>query len=578
MNSNEIRQKFLNFFKEKGHMILPSFSLVPENDPSALFTTAGVQPLVPHILQGSHPEGNRLASVQKCVRTTDIDDVGDKTHATFFEMLGNWSIGDYFKEDAIKWSYELLTKEFNLDPNRLYITVYEGDTDVPKDLDSIQIWKSVGIPEGRIYPLGSDNFWPKPKKDDNYSGPCGPSTEMFYDLTEEGLGDLTQEEFELADKDQKVVEIWNDVFMEYRKENGKVVENLPKKNVDTGSGLERLVSVLQKKDSIFDTDLFSELIKKTREITSSEKSARIVADHIRTSVFMISDGVLPSNTDRGYVLRRLLRRAIFHTNEKNLGNVEELVGIINKTYKEQYQLGDLDNISRVITEEADKFSQTLNKGLRQFEKIKGDVSGADAFMLFSSYGFPIEMTVELAEDRGNNVDIEGYKKELEGHQDKSRTASKGKFKGGLGGHSEEEVKYHTATHLLNAALRKVLGDHVEQKGSNINPERLRFDFSHDEKLTEEQKKEIEDLINGWIKEDTSVSFKEMDTQEAKNSGAIGVFSDKYGDKVKVYSIGDISSEICGGPHVESTGILGEFKIKKEEASGSGVRRIKAILV
>ncbi|MCI5108465.1 MAG: alanine--tRNA ligase [Candidatus Pacebacteria bacterium] len=580
MNSNEVRQKFLNFFSERGHAILPSASLVPENDPSALFTTAGVQPLVPYILQGSHPEGSRLASVQKCVRTTDIDDVGDKTHATFFEMLGNWSIGDYFKEDAIKWSYELLTKEFGLDPERLYITVYRGDEEVPKDTESVEFWKSVGVPENRIYPLGDANFWPKPKKDDDYSGPCGPSTEMFYDLTEEGLGDLTQEEFEKADEDQKVVEIWNDVFMEYRKENGNVIEKLPKQNVDTGSGLERLLTILQKKDNIFETDVFADLIAKTKDITLNERSARIVADHIRTSIFMIADGVKPSNTDKGYVLRRLLRRAIFHTKNKNLGEDDSntLVDIVYNTYKDQYDLGDIPNIKKEIREESSKFEKTIEKGVREFEKIDGDISGEEAFTLFASYGFPVEMTMELAKEKSISVDIDGYMAELEKHQEKSRTASSGKFKGGLGGRSEEELKYHTATHLLNAALREILGEHVQQKGSNINPERLRFDFSHSEKLTDEQKLQIEDLVNKWIEADLPVSFEEVDLEKAKKIGALGVFGDRYKNRVKVYSIGSVSKEICGGPHVERTSLLGKFEIKKEEASSAGVRRIKAVLV
>ena len=575
----------MNFFEERGHALLPSSSLVPENDPSVLFTTAGVQPLVSYILQGSHPEGNRLASIQKCVRTTDIDDIGDKTHATFFEMMGNWSIGDYFKEDAIKWSYEFLTdknKGLGLDSDRLYITVYDGKDDVPRDTESAEFWKKAGVPENRIYFLGDSNFWPKPKKNDTYSGPCGPSTEMFYDLTEEGLGDLSHERFVKADEEQKVVEIWNDVFMEYEKKDGNIIGKLPKQNVDTGSGLERLLTVLQKKESIYETDVLVDLLDSAQRLTGNEFSARVLADHMRAATFMIADGVTPSNTDRGYVLRRLLRRAIFHTKEKVLApeDISVLTGIVIDTYGEQYP--DIKEKSSVISDEikkeSDKFEQTLTKGLKQLEKISGNISGLDAFVLFSSYGFPIEMTMEIAKEKGLSVDIEGYKKELASHQEKSKTASAGKFKGGLGGHSEQELKYHTATHLLNAALRQVLGDHVEQKGSNINPERLRFDFSHAEKMTEEQKESVESLVNKWINENLSVSSEEMNIKDAEDSGAIGVFGEKYGEKVKVYSIGNISREICGGPHVENTGVLGKFKIKKEEASSAGVRRIKAVLV
>jgi len=584
MNSQEVRQKFLDFFEKRGHAILPSASLVPENDPSVLFTTAGVQPLVPYILQGSHPQGNRLVSVQKCVRTTDIDDIGDKTHATFFEMLGNWSIGDYFKEDAIKWSYELLTNKeegFGLDASRLYITVFEGNDDVPGDQESVEFWKKAGVPENRIYYLGDSNFWPKPKKDDTYSGPCGPSTEMFYDLTENGLGDLSHEQFVEADEEQKVVEIWNDVFMEYKKENGKVVGKLPKQNVDTGSGLERLLMVLQRKENIYETDVLQPLMQEAIKISPSTKSARIIADHIRAATFIIADGVVPSNTDRGYVLRRLIRRAVFHTTKKSLSiqDTTALVELVSNTYATQYSdiKEKVEMVTEEIKKESDKFEQTLVKGLKQLEKISGNISGLDAFTLFSSYGFPIEMTVEIAKENGLSVDTEGYQKELMSHQEKSKTASAGKFKGGLGGHSEQELKYHTATHLLNAALKQVLGNHIEQRGSNINSERLRFDFSHSEKMTDEQKKEVESLVNKWINGNLPVSFEEMGVEDAKKSGAVGVFGEKYGEKVKVYSIGNVSKEICGGPHVENTRALGEFKIKKEEASSAGVRRLKAVL-
>ncbi|MEX0673088.1 MAG: alanine--tRNA ligase [Candidatus Paceibacterota bacterium] len=584
LTSEEIRKRFLHFFEKRGHAILPSVSLVPENDPSALFTTAGVQPLVPYILQGSHPQGRRLASVQKCVRTTDIDEVGDKTHATFFEMLGNWSIGDYFKEDAIAWSYELLTNAdegFGLDPKRLYVTVYEGDDESPRDTESVEFWKKAGVPEDRIYFLGESNFWSAGE-----NGPCGPSTEMFYDLTQEGLGDLTPEEFKKADNDQQVVEIWNDVFMEYRKENGRVVEKLPQKNVDTGSGLERLMAVLQNKESIFETDVFRDLMQAAGDLSQDPRAQRIIADHIRSATFLIGDGVLPSNTDAGYILRRLLRRAIVKTTAKNLSaeEVSDLVGAVTKVYKSSYpELTEKQgNIEQVIKDEAAKFEKTLQQGLKKLEKIEGDISGQDAFLLFATYGFPIEMTAELAQERGISIDREGFEKELLEHQEKSRTASAGKFRGGLGGGGEMEVKYHTATHLLNAALQRVLGEHVQQKGSNITEERLRFDFSHSEKLTDEQKQHVEKLINTWIQEDLPVTCKETTVEEAKAEGAQGVFESKYGDKVTVYSVGDgetvASKEICGGPHVNRTGELtGTFRIKKEESASAGVRRIKAVL-
>jgi len=585
MTSNEIRKKFLGFFEKNGHSILPSASLIPENDPSALFTTAGVQPLVPYILQGSHPKGNRLASVQKCLRTTDIDDIGDKMHATFFEMMGNWSIGDYFKEDAIKWSFDLLTKEFKLDPKRLYVTVFEGDQNAPKDVESIEIWsqifKEAGLnPESRIFPLSAkSNWWPQPKSKDSYSGPCGPSTEMFYD-SEGNLGDLTLEEFIKADEDQVVVEIWNDVFMEYKKESGQVTGKLPKQNVDTGSGLERLLTVLQEKDNIFETDIFEDLVSQTKKLTDSIRSARIVADHLRSAVFIISDGVIPSNTDRGYVLRRLLRRAVFHTTQKSLdsGDISTLVNSVADTYESSYPELKLKIgiIKTEIEKELEKFQETIQKGLREFEKLK-NVDGKQAFVLFSTYGFPLELTLELAKEKGIKVNVEEFQKELAEHQTKSRTASAGKFKGGLGGHSEREIQYHTATHLLNAALREVLGYHVMQKGSNINPDRLRFDFTHTEKLTDEEKQKIEDLVNEKIKARLDVTKVEMSPEEAKERGAIGVFADKYGEVVNVYSIGDFSKEICGGPHISNTSELGHFKIKKEEASSAGVRRIKAVL-
>ncbi len=584
MTSQEVRDTFLRFFEKRGHAILPSASLVPENDASALFTTAGVQPLVPYILQGTHPKGTKLCSVQKCVRTTDIDDIGDKTHATFFEMLGNWSIGDYFKEEAIAWSYELLTSKegFGLDPKRLYVTVYAGDSDIPKDTEAIEIWKKVGMPAERIYTRGEDNFW---SAGDN--GPCGPSTEMFYDLTETGLGDMSPEEFEKADEKQQVVEIWNDVFMQYLKKEGKVVGVLPKKNVDTGSGLERILTILQGKESIFETDVFLPLFEYATTLTASQEYARIVADHLRTAIFMLAEGVRPSNTDRGYVLRRLLRRAVFHTREKRFSaeNIHEFVTITSTVYVGQYvELKEQsDDIAQEIEKEVVKFSATLSKGLKQFEKYTGDISGKDAFFLFTTYGFPIEMTVDLAKKKGVAVNIDDFRKELEAHQEKSRSASIGKFKGGLGGDSDKITRLHTAHHLVLAGLQKLFGKSVKQRGSNITEERLRIDFSFDRKLTEEERKYIEDFVNDAIEKDLRVVCREMPKEQAEKLGAEMEFGAKYGDIVSVYSIEDsdgniYSREFCGGPHAESTGLLGTFKIKKEESSSAGVRRIKGVLL
>lgn len=584
MKSGEIRQRFLDFFKKRGHKIIPSASLVPENDPSVLFTTAGMQPLVPYLLGEVHPKGKRLVNVQKCLRTVDIEDIGDKTHATFFEMLGNWSLGEYFKEEAIEWSFELLTSKeegFGLDPKRIYITVFEGDENAPRDMESVEIWKKIGIPENRIYFRGEDNWWSPGE-----NGPCGPSSEMFYDLTEEGLGDLSPEKFQKADDEQKVVEIWNDVFMEYEKKDGQVIGKLAQKNVDTGAGLDRLALVLQNKSGIHETDLFKDIMNESRKVSEDEISARIIADHFKASVFMISDGVVPENTDRGYVLRRLLRRAIIKTKERKLNSedISSLVNSVLNVYGDFYKelLENKESIKRVIENELEKFEKTLNEGLRQFEKIieKGQVSGQDSFLLFSTYGFPFELTKEIALKRNVDVSREEFEKELKQHQEKSKTASEGKFKGGLSGHGEIEKKYHTATHLLNAALRKILGDHVEQKGSNITEKRLRFDFSHSQKLTDEEKEKIEKFVNDAILKDLPISYSEMGTEKAKEIGAIGVFGHKYDDIVRVYKIGEdepVSLEICGGPHVSKTGELGRFKIIKEEASSAGVRRIKAIL-
>jgi len=589
MNSKEIRERYLNFFKERGHAILPSASLIPENDPSVLFNTAGMQPLVPYLMGQKHPMGKRLANIQKCVRTGDIDEIGDNTHGTFFEMMGNWSLGDYFKKDTIQWSFELLTNNeygFGLDPQRLYVTCFEGNDDAPKDTESAEIWQKIfddnNVTGERIYFMPAENNWWSPG--DN--GPCGPDTEMFYDVTGTLDAGMTKDEYLKVDDEQKVVEIWNDVFMEYLKKDGKVVGKLETQNVDTGSGFERVVMVLQGKDNIFDTDIFEPIMNIAKTISSDLKNQRIICDHIRTAVFMIADGAKPSNTDQGYVLRRLLRRAVFNTDNKNLdaGSISALVDTIVDEYSNVYenlnqQRGE---IKQVIQDESDKFSKTISNGLKEFEKISDkDINGKDAFVLFTSYGFPIDLTIELAKEKDISVDKVGFDEEFKKHQELSRSGAEKKFKGGLAGHGEMETKYHTATHLLNASLRAILGDHIEQKGSNITTERLRFDFSNSEKMTDEQKQKVEDMVNNAIEKDYPVSFTEMPIEEARELGAIGVFGDKYGDIVKVYTVGTdnevFSRELCGGPHVEHTGVLGKFKIKKEEASSAGVRRIKAVL-
>lgn len=593
MTHEEIRQTFIDFFKARNHAEIPSASLVPENDPSVLFVTAGMQPLVPFLLGQSHPAGRRLVNVQKCVRTQDIEEVGDATHDTFFEMLGNWSLGDpdsedgvgeqaYWKETAIKWSYELLTSSeegFGLDPERLYVTIFAGNNDAPFDQEAEDIWISLGIPEHRIYRRNQDNWW---SPGDN--GPCGPSSEMFYDLTEEGLGNLTSREFDEADDNQQVVEIWNDVFMEYEKEKGEVVGKLKQKNVDTGAGLERLAMVLQRKNNIFATDLFAPLMLEIQQQAEGHevRSARIIADHVRTAYFMITDGVKPSNTDRGYVLRRLIRRAIRHADKIQLNvALSELASIIPQIYDRRYTLSKIENkVIQVINTEEDKFRQTLKRGLGEFKKIEGDISGQEAFDLYQSYGFPLELTKELAEEEERLVDEAGFQKAMKEHQEKSRQSAQDKFKGGLADTSNISIKYHTATHLLHAALREILGDHVEQRGSNITPKRLRFDFSHPKALTDEEKSQVENWVNDKITKNIPVRCDIMSKKKAENLGAIGLFTEQYGDEVSVYTIGDeevVSREFCGGPHVESTGDLGNFKITKEKSSSKGVRRIKAIL-
>ncbi len=612
MTSEEIRSKFLEFFKKRGHAIIPSASLIPENDPSVLFNTAGMQPLVPYLLGAKHPAGVRIVDVQKCVRTGDIDDIGDNRHLTFFEMLGNWSLGDYFKKEAIDWSFDFLTSKeegLGLDPNKFYVTIFKGENGIPRDEESIKIWQEVfakhnivaevaGTDEKvtgnvRIIPLGvNDNFWIA-----GNTGPCGGDTEIFYDTkadTETGKpeGNFT----ELVDS-FRLFEVWNNVFMEFNKTVDGKYEKLAKQNVDTGMGLERIAVVVNNKDNVFDTDIFAEILakihtnvtKKTNDV-SDRKAERVIADHVRAAVFMIADGVYPSNTDRGYVLRRLIRRAVRYSDILGLSDtllVELADVVINKFGKTYSNLIDnRDEIKNALSGEAEKFRRTLKDGLKHFEKIIKDqpktISGTDAFNLFQSYGFPIEITLELAKEKNILVETKSFDEELKKHQDLSRVGAEKKFKGGLGDTSEKTIQYHTATHLLNAALRQVLGEHVMQKGSNITPDRLRFDFSHGEKMTDEQKQRVEDLINGWIKAKLPVEYKEFPKDEAEKI-ALHSFNEKYADIVKVCSIGAednfISREFCGGPHVKNTSELsGHFKIQKEEAVSAGVRRIKAILL
>ena len=582
MKAIEIRNKYLNFFKAHGHTVIPSASLIPENDPSVLFTTAGMQPLVPYLLGEPHPAGTRLTDYQKCVRTNDIDEVGDNRHLTYFEMLGNWSLGDYFKEESIKMSFEFLTKELGIPVEKLSVTVFKGDEDCPKDEVAAKCWKDAGILDGHIYYYGKDDNWWIAGE----TGPCGPDTEMFYDTGKPACSPDCQPSCDCG----KYVEIWNNVFMEYFKDE-KGYSKLKQHNVDTGLGLERMTMLLQGKETPFDTEIFKPIMDKLVELEKVDiiESRRIIAEHLRSSMMIISDGGRPSNLDRGYVLRRLIRRMIRHMNKLQI-NLEELGTLIElnvENLKEMYP--DLeknkDLIKSVIIEEKDKFVKTLANGEKEFNKevAKLKVQGKDmidgrmVFRLYDTYGFPPEVTKELAEESEMKISMEEFDKLFKEHQEKSRAGATQKFKGGLASTGEIETKYHTATHLLNAALKQVLGSHVHQRGSNITEERMRFDFSNPSKMTPEEKKQTEDLVNKWIQDAIPVERLEMKKDEAIAMGAEAMFADKYGDIVTVYKIGDVSIELCGGPHVSNTSELGHFKIKKEEASSSGVRRIKAIL-
>ena len=588
MKAIEIRNKYLDFFKRHGHAVIPSAPLIPENDPSVLFTTAGMQPLVPYLLGEKHPEGTRLTDFQKCLRTNDIDEVGDNRHLTYFEMLGNWSLGDYFKEESIAMSFEFLTKELGIPVEKLSVTCFAGDKDCQRDEVTASCWKKAGIPEDRIYYFGKDDNWWIAGEE----GPCGPDTEMFYDTGKPKCSENCNPSCGCG----KYVEIWNNVFMEFFKTKDGKYTKLKQHNVDTGLGLERMTMLLQGKETPFDTELFKPVMDKLQELAGendSIESRRIVAEHLRASMMIIQDGGLPSNVDRGYILRRLIRRMVRHLRKLqiNLNELGELIDLNIDTLKEMYpELHQNSNkIKSVIIEEKDKFEKTLERGEREFNKIvnrmknegQATISGQDLFTIYETYGFPPEVTQDLAREAGLKVDTTEFDKLFKEHQEKSRMGSEQKFKGGLAGTGEQEVRYHTATHLLNAALKVILGKDVHQKGSNITPERMRFDFSCDHKLTDDEKKKVEDLVNEWISRGLDVKCEEMKKDDAIKSGAECMFIEKYPDIVTVYSIGNdketVSKELCGGPHVKNTSELGHFKIKKEEASSAGVRRIKAIL-
>ena len=583
MKAIEIRNKYLNFFKNHGHVVIPSAPVIPENDPSVLFTTAGMQPLVPYLLGEPHPSGTRLTDYQKCVRTNDIDEVGDNRHLTYFEMLGNWSLGDYFKEESIQMSYDFLTKELGIPVEKLSVTCFAGDEDCARDEVTASCWKKAGIPEERIYYFGKDDNWWIAGE----TGPCGPDTEMFYDTGKPKCSPECNPSCGCG----KYVEIWNNVFMEfYKDENGKY-SKLKQHNVDTGLGLERMTMLLEGKETPFETELFAPIMDKLVELQKVDNiaSRRIVAEHLRSSMMIICDGGRPSNVDRGYILRRLIRRMVRHMNKLqiSLDELSTLIDINVENLKEMYPAleANKETIKNVILEEKDKFVKTLEKGEKEFAKEVGQVKeqgenivpGKVVFRLYDTYGFPPEVTEELATENGMKIDKEGFDKLFKEHQEKSRAGSEQKFKGGLASTGEMETKYHTATHLLNAALKQVLGSHVHQRGSNITAERMRFDFSHPAKMTDEEKQKTEDLVNEWIKEAIPVEHIEMKKDDAIKMGAEAMFIEKYGDIVSVYKIGDVSIELCGGPHVSNTSELGHFKIKKEESSSSGIRRIKAIL-
>ena len=583
MKAIEIRNKYLNFFKEHGHAVIPSASLIPENDPSVLFTTAGMQPLVPYLLGEKHPSGTRLTDYQKCLRTNDIEEVGDNRHLTYFEMLGNWSLGDYFKEESIQMSFDFLTKELQIPVEKLSVTVFAGDEDCARDEVAAECWKKAGILDGHIYYYGKDDNWWIAGEE----GPCGPDTEMFYDTGKPACGPDCQPSCDCG----KYVEIWNNVFMEYFKSKDGKYSKLAQRNVDTGLGLERMTMLLQGKETPFDTELFKPVMDKLSELQKVDniESRRIIAEHLRSSMMVISDGGRPSNVDRGYILRRLIRRMVRHMNKLqiNLDEISTLIDINVENLKEMYPdlAKNAELIKNVIIEEKNKFVKTLAHGEKEFEKEmnkakeqgKTKIDGKVVFKLYDTYGFPPEVTSELAQENNMTVDMKEFDELFKAHQEKSRMGSEQKFKGGLAEQNDTTIAYHTATHLLNAALKVVLGPETHQRGSNITVDRMRFDFNCDHKMTDEEKKQTEDLVNKWIQDALPVTVEEMKKEDAVKSGAECMFIEKYPDVVTVYTIGDVSKELCGGPHVKNTSELGKFKIKKEEASSAGVRRIKAIL-
>ena len=585
MKAIEIRNKFLKFFENKNHKVISGAKLIPENDPTVLFTTAGMQPLVPYLSgKENHPEGSRLCDYQKCLRTNDIDEVGDNRHLTFFEMLGNWSIGDYFKEESIKNSYEFLEKELGIDMNKISVTCFAGDENAPKDVEAAEVWKKCGIPEERIYFYGKDDNWWGIEE----GGPCGPDTEIFLDTGKEPCCKDCQPSCDCG----KYVEIWNNVFMQYFKHPDGTLTPLEKKNVDTGMGIERITFLLQGKNNVFETELFAPVIEKIRELSlnPNDESLRIISDHLRASALLVVDGARPSNIGQGYILRRLIRRAIRHMRkmECDVDKITEIVMFLAENLKENYPelMENIDVVKSEIKKEKNRFMNTLIKGEKEFNKMVRRmnqenvtvIDGPNLFRLYDTFGFPPEVTAELAKENGLTVDMEGYKKAFEEHQAKSRQASAGTFKGGLADDSYETVKYHTATHLLNEALKRILGDHVYQRGSNITTERARFDFANPEKVQRDVLDKVEALVNEQIDKGLPVTCEEMTVEEAKAQGAKGVFDSKYGEIVKVYTIGDFSKEICGGPHVKNTSELEHIKIKKEEAVSAGVRRIKMVFV
>ena len=588
MRAQELREIYLKFFKERGHSVIASASLFPEDDPTVLFTSAGMHPLVPYLLGQPHPEGKRVTNVQKCLRTTDIDEVGDTVHLTFFEMLGNWSFGDYWKKEAITWSYEFLTSKtwLGFDPDKLSVTVFAGDKDSPRDNDAADAWRSVGIPDERIYFLGKeDNWWIA-----GNAGPCGPCTEMFIEV----------DEIPKCGPDCRpgcncghFVEVWNDVFMSYRKLEDGSYEPLKMNSIDTGMGVERTLAMVQGVPTVFDTEFFIPLIEHVKELSGKEeyteednRRIRIIVDHVRSAVMIMADDrkIGPSNVEQGYIVRRLLRKAIHSADEIGIGRgfMNGLADIVIDMFKDLYSevKRNREFIMKSLTAEEAKFRKTLSKALRKFDKIyqdTGTITGGDAFLLFTSFGLPLEMTRDLAKEKGIKIDMDEFTRQFEEHREISRTATQGRFKGGLAEHSEQIVKLHTATHLLQAALRKVLGNEVSQNGSNITEERLRFDFTFSRKLTPEEIEKVEKLVNDVIKQDLKVNRQFLPYDEAIKMGALAFFKENYGETVSVYSVGDFSMELCGGPHVERTGLLGKFKIRKQKKIGAGIVRIRATL-